>query len=120
MHRVVEVTVVERPHHHRDRRRSSRLVIQLREVDGGVLLRARAIENLAYVAGVNRVGEGGRLRYAGDSAVVSPGGETLVEGGAEEAVLFCDVDSKTVRAARERFPALQDRRPEAYKLAETS
>ena len=79
------------------------------------LLRARAIENLCYVAGVNRVGEGGELRYAGDSVVVSPWGEVLVEGAADEAVLVCDVDPAIVRDARARFPALRDRRPEAYR-----
>ena len=84
------------------------------------LLRARAIENLAYVAGVNRVGEGGRLRYVGDSAVISPWGEVLVEGGEEEAVLVADVDPEVVRSARERFPALRDRRPEAYRRTEVS
>ena len=70
------------------------------------LLRARAIENQCYVAGVNRVGEGGGLHYAGDSAVVSPWGEVLVEGGPEEAVLFADVDPAVVRDARAKFPAL--------------
>jgi len=79
------------------------------------LLRARAIENLCYVAGVNRVGEGGELRYAGDSVVVSPWGEVLVEGAADEAVLVCDVDPAIVRDARAKFPALRDRRPEAYR-----
>jgi len=79
------------------------------------LLRARAIENLCYVAGVNRVGEGGGLRYAGDSAVVSPWGELLVEGEASEAVLVGDVDPAVVRDARAKFPALADRRPEAYR-----
>jgi predicted amidohydrolase len=79
------------------------------------LLRARAIENLCYVAGLNRVGEGGGLRYAGDSAVVSPWGEVLVEGDASEAVLVCDVDAAAVRDARTKFPALADRRPEAYR-----
>ncbi len=79
------------------------------------LLRARAIENLCFVAGVNRVGEGGKLRYAGDSVVVSPWGEVLVEGGAEDAVLFADVDPAAVREARAKFPALADRRPEAYR-----
>ena len=44
------------------------------------LLRARAIENLCYVAGVNRVGDGGKLHYTGDSAVISPWGEVLAEG----------------------------------------
>src|SRR5262249_41877887 len=79
------------------------------------LLRARAIENLAYVLAVNRVGEGGKLRYAGDAAAISPWGEMLVEGGPEEAVLLCDVEPAVVRDARDRFPALKDRRPEAYR-----
>jgi len=79
------------------------------------LLRARAIENLCYVAGVNRVGEGGKLRYAGDSAVISPRGEVLAEGSASEAVLVCDVGPAAVRDARAKFPFLRDRRPEAYR-----
>ena len=79
------------------------------------LLRARAIENLAYVLGVNRVGEGGKLRYAGDSVAVSPWGETLVEAGDAEVILICDVEPAAVRDARRRFPALDDRRPEAYR-----
>lgn len=79
------------------------------------LLKARAIENLCYVAGVNRVGEGGKLSYAGDSAVVSPWGEVMVEGAAEEAVLVADIDPAVVREARAKFPALADRRPEAYR-----
>ena len=79
------------------------------------LLRARAIENLCYVAGVNRVGEGGGLRYAGDSAVISPWGDVLAEGDASEAVLLAEVDPAVVRDARAKFPALRDRRPEAYR-----
>jgi predicted amidohydrolase len=79
------------------------------------LLRARAIENLCYVAGVNRVGEGGGLRYTGDSAVISPWGEVLAEGDASDSVLVADVDPAVVRDARAKFPALADRRPEAYR-----
>jgi predicted amidohydrolase len=79
------------------------------------LLRARAIENLCFVAGVNRAGEGGGLRYAGDSAVISPWGEVLAEGGAGQAVLIADVDAEIVRSTRAKFPALEDRRPEAYR-----
>jgi hypothetical protein len=45
------------------------------------LLRARAIENLCFVAGVNRAGEGGGLRYAGDSALISPWGDVSRGGG---------------------------------------
>ena len=79
------------------------------------LLRARAIENLCYVAGVNRAGEGGGLRYAGDSAAISPWGEVLAEAPEGEAILVCDVDPAAVRDARAKFPALSDRRPEAYR-----
>jgi predicted amidohydrolase len=79
------------------------------------LLRARAIENQAYVAGVNRTGEGGGARYVGDSALVGPLGETVVEGGAGEAVLVGDVDTAAVARLRARFPALDDIRPEAYR-----
>lgn len=79
------------------------------------LLKARAIENLAYVAGVNRVGEGGGLPYAGDSALLSPWGETLVSAAERECVLLSDVDPKEVASARQRFPVLADRRPDAYR-----
>ncbi len=80
------------------------------------LLHARAIENLAYVAGVNRVGEGDGLVYTGDSALVSPWGETLLSAAGDEALLLGDVVHEAVVSARERFPALGDRRPAAYRL----
>ncbi len=48
------------------------------------LLRARAIENQAYVAGVNRAGDGNGLHYAGDSAAIAPLGETIVEADDRE------------------------------------
>ena len=79
------------------------------------LLRARAIENQAYVVGVNRAGSGNGLEYAGDSAAIAPLGETLAEADAREQVLFADVDPEVVRKLRARFPALQDRRPSAYR-----
>jgi len=79
------------------------------------LLRARAIENQAYVAGVNRAGDGNGLHYAGDSAAIAPLGETLAEADDREQVLFADVDPEVVKKLRARFPALEDRRPEAYR-----
>jgi predicted amidohydrolase len=75
------------------------------------LLVARAIENEAYVVGVNRVGEGGRLQYAGDSLAVSPWGEILADGdGLGECLLVADVDPGVVRDTRSRYPFLDDRR----------
>jgi predicted amidohydrolase len=79
------------------------------------LLRARAIENQAYVVGVNRAGDGNGLHYAGDSAAIAPLGETIVEADEREQVLFCDVDPEVVKKLRTRFPALEDRRPGAYR-----
>lgn len=74
------------------------------------LLRARAIENQAYVIGVNRVGEGGGLGYAGDSRVIDPWGEILVGAAGGETMLLADVDPAVVAEARRTFPVLRDRR----------
>src|SRR5512139_1291561 len=52
------------------------------------LLKARAIENLAYVIGVNRVGTDGKdLPYAGDSVAHDYLGETLAQLGSEPAIV---------------------------------
>jgi omega-amidase len=73
------------------------------------LLRARAIENLSYCAGLNRVGtDGNGLSYSGDSAVVDFLGQPLVELGAQEQVITVALDAAALAAHRERFPAWMD------------
>jgi predicted amidohydrolase len=74
------------------------------------LLQARAIENQAYVIGVNRVGEGNQLNYTGDSRIFDPWGEMLAGAAGEETLLLADLDPARVKAARETFPVLRDRR----------
>ncbi len=74
------------------------------------LLTARAIENQAYVVGVNRVGRGGGLDYVGDSRIVDPLGEVLASGAGGEVLLVAEVDVEHVRSVRQTFPFLQDRR----------
>ena len=74
------------------------------------LLTARAIENQAYVVGCNRIGDGGRLHYTGDSRIVDPMGETLAAASQTETLLLADIDAEQVRATREHFPFMQDRR----------
>jgi predicted amidohydrolase len=74
------------------------------------LLVARAIENQAYVVGCNRVGSGGGLDYAGDSAIVDPLGEHLATAAHTESVLLADVSADRVAEVRERFRFLPDRR----------
>ena len=73
------------------------------------LLPARAIENLAYVAGVNRVGvDGNTVEYAGDSVVLDYLGQPLVTGGNQAEVLCCSLSAKDLLAFRGRFPAYLD------------
>lgn len=73
------------------------------------LLRARAIENLSYCVGVNRVGlDGNQLAYSGDSAVLDFLGQPLVELGAQQQVVTVTLDPAALIAHRERFPAWMD------------
>ena len=72
------------------------------------LLVARAIENQAYVIGVNRVGTDPHLRYAGESMIVAPGGEVLAEAGRGPTVLVGNLDMIALRRWRDDFPALRD------------
>ena len=73
------------------------------------LLRARAIENLCYVAGLNRVGtDGNQLHYAGDSAVIDSLGHPVSECGDEDVVVTVTLQAKELAAHRERFPAMLD------------
>lgn len=75
------------------------------------LLRARAIENQAYVIGVNRVGVGNGLEYSGDSAIIDPWGEVLATAAGDATMLLADVDPARVANARAKLPVLPDRRP---------
>jgi omega-amidase len=70
------------------------------------LLKARAIENQCYVVGVNRVGEDGKgIRYSGDSRVISPKGEIILESKpGVEAVMTCSISIDELNDFREKFP----------------
>jgi predicted amidohydrolase len=74
------------------------------------LLQARAIENQAYVVGVNRVGHGSGLDYSGDSRIIDPWGETLASAAGGVTMLLADLRAEVVQDARSRFPVLRDRR----------
>jgi predicted amidohydrolase len=73
------------------------------------LLRARAIENLCYVAGLNRVGtDGNGHRYAGDSAAIDFLGEPLSECTDAEVVPPTTLRANRLAEHRARFPAMLD------------
>jgi len=76
------------------------------------LLKARAIENQCYVAGVNRTGSGPRMAYNGGSVVFSPKGEVISHPYQDHSsILTASPDIHSLQAFREKFPAWMDRDP---------
>ena len=74
-----------------------------------MLLPARAIENLAYVVAVNRVGAVGKLEYDGHSRVVDYLGRPVAAvADGEEGVAVAEIDMSRLRAFRSKFPAHDD------------
>lgn len=72
------------------------------------LLRARAIENQAYVVGVNRIGAEPGLEYAGDSAVIDAYGRTVVDLENRESVAVAEMDMDALSLFRGRFNVAVD------------
>ena len=74
------------------------------------LLPARAIENMAYVCGVNRVGIDGKgFTYRGDSMIFSPKGKKLADAGKrEEITRTCTLNKSDLEELRAKFPAWKD------------
>ncbi|MDI3257072.1 MAG: carbon-nitrogen family hydrolase [Kyrpidia sp.] len=80
------------------------------------LLIARAVENQAYVIGVNMVGHNDRDRFSGGSLAVDPWGRVAAEAGNAPGVVYADLDFDLVADVRRRMPVLKDRRPGAYRV----
>lgn len=73
------------------------------------LLPARAIENLCYVAAVNRIGEDGKgFAYSGDSQVLDFQGDSLLAAEAADGVFRVTLKAAELAAYRQRFPAHLD------------
>jgi len=85
-----------------------------REQHWVTLLEARAIENLAYVVGVNRAGTDPKYTYFGRSRIVDPHGKVIAEAGREEIVISADLDVGVAEAWQKDFPALSDIHPEFF------
>jgi omega-amidase len=80
-----------------------------RHVAWRTLLRARAIENLCCVAGVNRAGtDGNGYQYLGGSAVLDAFGQYVVECDAAPQVTDATISLHTLREQRKKFPAFLD------------
>lgn len=75
-----------------------------------VLLKARAVENLCYVIGVNRVGvDSNKLEYTGHSQVVDFEGNYVLEPQLNEGIFIVNLDKEKMDVYRKKFPFLNDK-----------
>ncbi len=72
------------------------------------LLKARAIENQCYVAGVNRVGNDPKLKYNGCSSLFDPMGKEIISSSDKETILTADININYVKEVRAKLPFLND------------
>ena len=79
------------------------------------LLQARAIENQAYVVGVNRVGSDPQFGYNGRSIMVDPHGEIFADAGDRECCLSAELDLAALLEYRRELPFLADIRSDSAK-----
>ncbi len=79
------------------------------------LLQARAIENQAFVIGINRVGESPLAKYCGNSIVIDPLGAVILDAQDKEGLHVVDIDLSMAEAIRSKFPFLDDRKTDWYK-----
>jgi deaminated glutathione amidase len=81
-----------------------------------LLLRARAVENQAFVLATGQHGYPGGLNKPsyGHSMIIDPWGTVLAQAPDGDGVIVADLDMAALADIRERLPALRHRRPETY------
>jgi predicted amidohydrolase len=85
----------------------------------GVLLRARAIENQAFVVAPNQIGEAEpHYRSYGRSAILDPWGVVLAQAPDEQCFITADLDFELQDRVRRTLPSLANRRPASYRWPE--
>lgn len=80
-----------------------------------VLLRARAIENGAYVLAPSQIGGPPGQPAYGRSMVIDPWGTVIAQAPDRVGIIRAEIDTERVAAVRRQIPALANRRPEAYR-----
>ncbi len=86
-----------------------------------VLLRARAIENQAFVVAANQIGpHPGGQHSGGRSMIVDPWGVVLAQAEDREGHIVADLDLERQQEIRAQLPALANRRPSAYRWPQES
>lgn len=85
-----------------------------RSLHWNCLLQARAIENQAYVLGINCVGKIGDLYYSGESCIINPNGEVEQKIKDKEMIIYSTIE-KSKFEIREAFPVKKDRKEDLYR-----
>ncbi|MEW6698684.1 MAG: carbon-nitrogen family hydrolase [Bacillota bacterium] len=80
------------------------------------LLRARAIENQMFVVAVNGAGVANEVKFGGNSMIIDPWGEVLVNAGGEETIITGEINPSIVRDIREKINVFRDRKPLVYQI----
>lgn len=78
------------------------------------LVKARAIENQAFVVAVNRVGHDDENSYNGHSLVVDPLGNVIADAGEKAGLTLAELDLDELKTVRGPIPVFKDRRPDLY------
>jgi len=78
------------------------------------LLKARAIENQCYIAGINRVGTTNNLNYSGDSMIIDPLGNIISSLYMQEGLVIADICRDNVIQLRKKFKLKEDRKEGLY------
>ncbi len=79
------------------------------------LLAARAIENQAYVVGVNRAGRDPTSNYPGLSQIIDPHGRVIATAGDRETIISSTLELAPLLEYRKKFPILADLRAEMFR-----
>jgi predicted amidohydrolase len=87
---------------------------EMRDMHWQALLCARAIENQAYVIGVNRAGNDPKLKYLGHSVIFDPRGQQLARAGEGAEIIQAELQLESLLEYRRSFPVLQDFRAEFF------
>jgi N-carbamoylputrescine amidase len=90
-----------------------------------LLLRARAVENVMFVAAAKRVGKdkGGApdAFYFGESLILDPRGEIIGHGStSQEDLVIAELDLECLKSQRQRWRFFEDRRPDGYTAISTA
>jgi predicted amidohydrolase len=81
-----------------------------------VLLRARSIENGAYVLAPAQIGGPPGQPAYGHSMIVDPWGTVIAQAPDAVGIIRADIETDRVAAVRRQIPVLANRRPEAYSV----